>query len=220
LLKTAHSVKNFVSLYISIELRQKYAFFGVLVQMFTSVFLIYLTIAKMNLPVWNALFWLMVLFNTFNTIAKGFLQESEGKMLYYHTICKPEVLILSKIIFNTLLSLALLIGFGMVYALVLGFRVQLPLPYLLIAVLFTIGLSAIFTMVSAMASGAGNNYLLIPVLGLPLILPLLLITVKSAKNAMDGILTNQFMLDTAAIALVDIMVIYLAVILYKFLWKG
>jgi heme exporter protein B len=75
-------------------------------------------------------------------------------------------------------------------------------------------------MVSAMASGAGNNYLLIPVLGLPLILPLLLITVKSAKNAMDGILTNQFMLDTAAIALVDVMVIYLAVILYKFLWKG
>lgn len=174
----------------------------------------------MNLPVWNALFWLMVLFNTFNTIAKGFLQESEGKMLYYHTICKPEVLILSKIIFNTLLSLSLLIGFGLVYALVLGFRVQLPLPYLLIAVLFTIGLSGIFTMVSAMASGAGNNYLLIPVLGLPLILPLLLITVKSAKNAMDGILTNQFMLDTAAIALVDIMVIYLAVILYKFLWKG
>lgn len=176
--------------------------------------------ASISLPVWNALFWLMVLFNTMNTIAKGFLQESEGKMLYYHSLCKPEALIFSKIIFNSLVSLLLLLVFSMAYSLVLGFKIEFPVQYLLVSVLFTIGLSTVFTLVSAIAAGAGNNHLLIPVLGLPLMLPLLLITVKSAKKAMDGIETNAIYYDVAALALMDVMLIYLAVLLYKYLWKN
>lgn len=219
MIKTTTSVKNLIKLYITVEWRQKYALQGVLVQMFTSVFLIFLSLNTISLPVWNALFWLMVLFNTINTIAKGFLEESEGKMLYYHSICKPESLILSKIIFNALVSLVLLIIFVAAYSLVLGFKIQTPWQYLIVSVLFTIGLSAVFTMVSAIAAGAGNNYILIPVLGLPLMLPLLLITVKSAKKAMDGIESNSIYYDLAAMALLDGMVIYLAVLLYKYLWK-
>ena len=111
--------------------------------MFTSVFLIYLSMASISMPVWNALFWLMVLFNTMNTIAKGFLQESEGKMLYYHSLCKPEALIFSKIIFNSLVSLLLLLVFSMAYSLVLGFKIEFPVQYLLVSVLFTIGLSTV-----------------------------------------------------------------------------
>lgn len=202
------------------EWRQKYALQGVLVQMFTSVLLIKLSIATFPLPVWNALFWLMILFNTMNTIAKGFLQESEGKMLYYHSVCKPGALILSKIIFNSLVSVFLLLIFSLAYSLVLGFKIQIPLQYLIVSVLFTIGLSTVFTMVSAIAAGAGNNHLLIPVLGLPLMIPLLLMTVKSAKKAMDGIETNAIYYDIAALALMDVMVIYLAVMLYKYLWKN
>lgn len=193
---------------------------GVLVQMFTSVLLIRLIITAFPLPVWNALFWLMILFNTMNTIAKGFLQESEGKMLYYHSLCKPEALILSKIIFNSLVSILLLLVFSVVYSLLLGFKIQIPFQYLIVSVLFTIGLSTVFTMVSAIAAGAGNNHLLIPVLGLPLMIPLLLMTVKSAKKAMDGIETNAIYYDITALALMDAMVIYLAVMLYKYLWKN
>ncbi len=162
----------------------------------------------------------MVLFNTMNAISKGFLQESEGKMLYYHSICKPEALILSKILFNALISLLLLLIFILAYSIVLGFRIENQWQYLLVSVFFTIGLSAVFTLVSAIASGVGNNHLLIPVLGLPLMLPLLLITVKSAKKALDGLETNSIYFDLAALAFMDLMLIYLAVILYKFLWKN
>jgi len=162
----------------------------------------------------------MVLFNTMNAIARGFIQESEGKMLYYHSICTPEALIISKIIFNTIVSVFLLIVFAAVYSLVLGFKIQTPWQYLIVSILFTIGLSAVFTMVSAIARGAGNNHILIPVLGLPLMLPLLLITVKTAKKALDGIETNAIYYDMAVLALMDAMVIYLAVMLYKYLWKS
>ena len=218
--KTRIAVGQLVSLFLRIEWRQKYALQGVFVQMFTSVLLIFLSINSLSLPVWNALFWLMILFNTMNAVARGFLQETEGKMLYYHSICTPEVLILSRIVFNCVVSLILLAGFVIVYSLILGFKIQIPWQYLSIAILFTLGLSAVFTMVSAIASGAGNNHLLIPVIGLPLMLPIILITVKSAKKAMDGIETNAVYFDMAALFLLDVMVIYLAVLLYRYLWKN
>lgn len=207
-------------MFLLLEWRQKYAVQGVLVQMFTSVLIIYLSLEVISLPVWNTLFWLMIVFNTMNTIAKGFLQESEGKMLYYHSICKPETLIASKIIFNVLVSLTLLLIFALAYAVVLDFKVQNYIQYLVVAVFFTIGLSTVFTLVSAIASGAGNNTILISVIGLPLILPILLITIKSAKKALDGIETNAIYYDITALALMDVMVIYLAVLLYKYLWKN
>lgn len=218
-MKSTASVINLIKLYLKLEWRQKFAFQGVLVQMFTSVFLIFLSMSKIALPVWNALFWLMVLFNTINAIAKGFLQETDGKMLYYHSVCKPEALILSKIIFNALSALLLLLVFSLVYAVVLGFPVHHPNEYFLCAVLFTIGLSTVFTMVSAIASGGGNA-ILIPVLGLPLMLPLLLITVKAAKKAMDGVETLSVYYDLAALMLMDVMVLYLSVLLYRYLWKN
>ena len=51
-------------------------------------------------------------------------------------------------------------------------------------------------------------------------LSVLLITIKWAKKAMDGIETNAIYYDMAALGLMDVMVIYLAVLLYKYLWKG
>jgi len=188
--------------------------------MITSVFLIYQSMSIINPPVWNALFWLMILFNTINSIAKGFLQESDGKMLYFHSLCKPEALIISKIVFNAMVSLVLLLSFSLAYVVVLGFKVQNITEYFLVAILFTLGLSSVFTMVSAIATGGGNNAILIPVLGLPLMIPLLLITVKAAKKAMDGLESNTIYYDMGALLLMDIMVFYLAVVLYKYLWKN
>lgn len=220
MIKTTTSAKNLIKLYLTLEWREKFAIQGVMVQMFTSVFLIYLSMNVIIAPTWNALFWLMILFNTINSIAKGFLQESEGKMLYYHSICKPQALIISKIVFNAFISLLLLLIFSIVYALVLGFKVQNVFQYFLVAILFTIGLSSVFTMVSAIAAGGGNNAILIPVLGLPLMLPLLLITVKAAKKAMDGIESNTIYYDMGALFLMDVLVFYLAIVLYKYLWKN
>lgn len=190
--------------------------------MFTSVFLIFLSLNSLALPVWNALFWLMILFNTINSIAKGFLQESEGKLLYYHSICKPESLIISKIVFNAIISLILLLIFAAVYSLVLGFKISNPVQYLLVAVLFTIGLSTVFTMVSAIgaSSGSSGSSILVSVLGLPLVLPLLLVTVQTAKKAMDGIETWSIYKDMAVLGLMDLMLFYLSVVLFKFIWKN
>ncbi|NUM30887.1 MAG: heme exporter protein CcmB [Bacteroidetes bacterium] len=215
-----HQVSQLVKLFFVTEWRQKFAVQGVIIQMFTSVFLIFLSINFIEIQIWNALFWLMVLFNTMNIIARGFLSETEGKMIYYHSICKPESLILSKIIFNSVVSLFLLLVFLSVYSIVLGFKIKWIIIFIILSGLFTIGLSAVFTLVSAIAQNAGNNYILIPVLGLPLMIPLVMTTIKSSKKMFSHIIVNSVYYDLAALFLLIVMIFYLAVILYKFLWKN
>src|ERR1700761_4867275 len=107
---------------ILLEWRSKYAFNGVLLYVVSTVFVCYMafnlnpgfTETKSYPLVWNILFWIIILFASVNAIAKSFLQESKGRLLYYYGIASPHAIILSKIIYNialmSLLSiLALLI---------------------------------------------------------------------------------------------------------------
>ena len=99
-----------------IELRMKYAISGMLLYLVSSIFLGYITFslgrAQINIPTWNVLFWIIMLFVATNSIAKSFIQESKERLLYYYTIANPQSIIISKIIFNSLLMLFLvLVGF-------------------------------------------------------------------------------------------------------------
>ena len=55
--------------------------------------------------VWKGLFWMMQLFICVNAVAKSFLQEGKGRLLYFYTIAGPRDFILSKLMFNALLML-------------------------------------------------------------------------------------------------------------------
>ena len=57
--------------------------------------------------VWNALFWVIQLFVCVNAVAKSFLQDSKGRMLYYYSIAGARDYILSKLIFNALLMMSM-----------------------------------------------------------------------------------------------------------------
>jgi heme exporter protein B len=88
---------------ITLEWRQKYALNGILLYVVSAVFITYLSVgAKMgnlSIPTWNALFWIILLFSSVNAVAKSFVQEQQGRQLYYYMIASPESIILSKIIF-------------------------------------------------------------------------------------------------------------------------
>jgi len=96
---------------ITLEWRQKYALNGILLYVVSAVFITYLSVgAKMgnlSIPTWNALYWIIMLFSAVNAVAKSFVQEHQGRQLYYYMIASPEAIILSKIIYNTGLTLIL-----------------------------------------------------------------------------------------------------------------
>src|SRR6478735_6346552 len=130
------------------EWRMRFAFNGVLLHVVSSVFLVFLSVKVLNAPTWNALFWLILLFSSISAVAKGFIGESKGRLLYYYTLSTPQQMIISKIIFNTLFMIAIACICWGVYTLLLGNMAQHTGYYFLIMLLGCIGFSTTFTLLS------------------------------------------------------------------------
>src|SRR5882757_440296 len=88
-----------------LEFRQQHTFYGILLYIASTIFILYLSVDKLDVNVWNGLFWVIQLFICVNAVAKSFLQESRGRMLYFYSITSPVEFIIAKILYNTILML-------------------------------------------------------------------------------------------------------------------
>jgi heme exporter protein B len=203
-----------------LELRQQYAFYGVLLYVASTIFVLYLAMGETGYETWNALFWITQLFVCINAVAKSFLQESRGRMLYYYTISNPVEYVLAKMLYNVVLmtimntvNLALYIAF-------MGDPTEYLPSFIAISYLGGIGLSLVFTMLAAIASKAMQQASLMAILGFPVIIPQLLLLVRLSKVAFaetfrEGVVTQVVLLLVA----LDLAIVVLSVILFPFLWK-
>ena len=91
--------------------------------------------------------------------------------------------------------------------------------YLLAAVLGSLSFSTIFTMVSAIASKTGNGGMLMAILSFPIIIPVLIVLIKFAKNAMDGLDRSVSLDEIGLLALINVMVMTVALLLFPYLWR-
>jgi heme exporter protein B len=201
------------------EWRQRYAINGILLQVLSSVFVVYLAVKGLNQNTWNGVFWVVMLFISINAIAKSFIGESKGKNLYYHMLVQPQQLLLAKFIYNAALNILLALLCIGAFILLMGNPIQSFGLYLLITLLGCTGFAATFTMLSAIASKAGNSNLLMPVLSLPIIIPLLLIIIKSTKRALDGLDSSLIYKDAGILLIFNVLIIALAYILFPSIWK-
>ncbi len=202
-----------------VEWRQRYALNGILLYVFSSIFTVSLSVKVLNLPTWNAVFWVLILFNSINAIAKSFIAESKGKMLFYHGLIAPEKLILAKSIYNAIFNLVIAFIALFFYTIILGNPIQNMAYYALVLFLAAIGFAFTFTMVSAIAQKSGNGNLLMPILSFPIIIPFLLLLIKASKKAMDGLDVSLIYTDLLLLLIMNMLVGALAYILFPFLWK-
>src|SRR5918995_2115586 len=86
-----------------LEIRQQYTFYGILLYVASTVFVLYLAMDQPEEKIWNGLFWMIQLFICVNAVAKSFLQESRGRMLYFYSIASPVEFIIAKMLYNLLL---------------------------------------------------------------------------------------------------------------------
>lgn len=202
------------------EWRRKSVVGGMLLYVASTVFICYLSIRRVvDQPTWNALFWIIQVFIGVNGIARSFLQESRGRLLYMYTVADPRAVILSKMIYGAGLMLCLSIVNLACYSALVGNPVKdLPM-YLIALVSGSIGFAIVITMVSAIASKASDNAGLVAILGFPVLLPLLQTTIRFSKNAMDDLgweVNYKFMVVMVAL---NVMSVALGYLLFPYLWK-
>ena len=201
-----------------LEIRQQYSFYGVLLYIGATIFVLFNALDEPESKVWNGLFWVIQLFISINAVAKSFLQENRGRMLYYYSIASPVSFILAKLFFNTLLMLVMSLLSLLLFTLFLGNPMQKAWQFTGLVVLGGWSLSLVFTFLAAIAARAQQNAAIMAILGFPIILPQLLLMMRLSDAAFAPLLTIPVTTVLLLIAL-DILVILLAVILFPFLWK-
>lgn len=168
--------------------------------------------------VWNGLFWVIQLFICINAVAKSFLQESRGRMLYFYSIASPVAFVISKLLFNSLLMLVMSLLSLLLFTLFLGNPMEKAGQFIGLVLLGGWSLSLVFSFLAAIAAKAQQNAAIMAVLGFPIIIPQLILLMRLSNAAFAPLLTIPMTTVLLLIAL-DAMIILLAVILFPFLWK-
>ena len=217
-MNSARHIYTLIKKDLLLEVRQQYSFYGILLYIIATIFVLYMTIREPEAKVWNGLFWVIQLFICINAVAKSFLQETRGRMLYFYSIVNPRDFILAKLVFNSVLMLLMSFLSILLFSLFLGNPVQKVFPFIGLVLLGGWSLSLVFTFLSAIAAKAQQNAAIMAILGFPIIIQQLMLLMQLANTVFSdkmGIAYSTLLLIVA----LDVLVVMLAVILFPFLWK-
>jgi heme exporter protein B len=203
-----------------LELRQQHTFYGILLYIASTIFVLYLSVSNLEAAVWNGLFWVIQLFICVNAVAKSFLQESRGRMLYFYTIAYPVEFIISKMLYNILLMVVMSLLSLFLYSVFLDNPLNNSLRYAGIVLLGGTSISMVFTLLAAIAARAQQNAALMAIMGFPIILPLLLLLMRLSKTAFGEVFRDGAVLQLCGLIIgLDVLIAGLALILFPYLWK-
>lgn len=197
---------------------------GLLLYLFSTAFICYLTFSlrqnQITPLVWSALFWITILFTVINTIAKSFIGEKKGRDIYYYSIATPEAIILSKVIYNFLLTMILSFTGFMLFVLFLKNPIVDLGLFCIVLTLGAMGFSASLTVLSGIAAKANNSHILMAVLSFPIVISVLLITVKVTKNCIDGLDRSVSTNDLLTLLAINCLVTAASYLLFPYIWRS
>jgi heme exporter protein B len=203
-----------------LELRQQHTFFGILLYVASTIFVLYLAMGQPESTVYNGLFWMIQLFVCINAVAKSFMQESKGRMLYFYTIASPVHFIIGKLIYSIIIMLLMVLLSLLLFRILLGNPVFNYLQFVGIAFLGGTSLSLVFTLMSAIAAKAQQNAAIMAILGFPLIIPQLLLLIRLSRAAYGEVFREGALFQISLLlGGLDVLVIVLSIVLFPFLWK-
>lgn len=206
-----------------LELRQKHTLAGIALFALAAVYLCYQAFQKIDqATTWNALLWLIILFTAFNAIGKGFQSQGRGLRLYLYWTVSPSEYILARLIYNMIL-MVILGGFSFaVFALFLGSSVLDSvhvLQYFAGLVAGNLGFAALLTLISAIAGQSENGVGLTAVLGLPIVIPLILILNRYTSQVLAGVSFVENSLNLFFLLILTFGMFILSYLLFPYLWR-
>jgi heme exporter protein B len=165
-----------------------------------------------------ALFWVINLFSVIQIAARTFQKDANEHFYYLKQLAPATYIITSKIIYNSIFIILMSLIVWLFMQLFFSQTVGYVSIFFITIVLASLGFSGLFSLLSGI-SAKTQNMVLLAVLGLPIILPLILIIAKlSALADFYTTVKELYMFIGAAISL-DIAILTLAIVLFPYLWK-
>lgn len=203
-----------------LELRQPQVLSGIVLHALGSVWIAYLAFKGMVSPdTWNGLLWVILLFSAIHAASRTFGSDTAGRRLYYYTLASPRIIILAKIVYNTVLITVLGMITCALYILFNGNPVRHALPFILALLLGSFGLAGILTFTSGIAAQESRNFSLMAILSLPISAPMLLLLISLSATSIKPVTDSSFARMILALFLLDAISVLLAWVLFPYLWK-
>lgn len=208
---------------ISLEMKQKHFISSIVLYIVSTIFVCSLSFTSIaETSIWNALFWIIILFSLTNAISKSFLNENSDKQLFLYTLINPRVLILGKILYNMILSILLVIVSFILFNIFIqsdGLSDMNYTLFFLAVLLGSMSLSATLTMVSAIASKTNNNIGILSILAFPILIPSLLLSIQFSNLAINGGTVEMGSQFIVFLSLINLLIIILSFLLFPYLWR-
>lgn len=208
---------------VIIERKNPHVFGGLFLYVVASVFVTWLSLGKINnLALWNALFWVVSLFGVFNSSHRIFAQEIGPQKYYLQQMAKPLEVLFGKAFFSIGINVILCSLTFLVFLWFFGLPHETTGSMLALfgmSVLGIVGLSVMLTLMSGIAYQAGNNPSLVAILGMPVVLPLLLLCIRINKLILDGVAFTAWSDYAFTLGGLVIAIIALASLLFPYLWS-
>lgn len=218
------SVLTLISKEFKLELRRKSVLAGIGLYLVSLIFISYLTFSlsqsKISAAHWSALFWLTILFSVINSVAKSFIGEKRGLEIYYYMVASPQAIIISKIIYNTLLCLILSLAGFFAFQIFLPFEIESNLIFLATLGLTSIAFAASLSLISGISAKANNSNILMAVLSFPVMISVLLMAIRITKNVLDGLDPSVSYDELLNLLAIDAIVGGLAFMLFPYIWRS
>tara|TARA_Y100000768_G_scaffold145431_1_gene108455 strand:+ start:866 stop:1528 length:663 start_codon:yes stop_codon:yes gene_type:complete len=206
-----------------IEINQSHLFFSVGLYVISSIYIIYISYQPtgiLGLEHWVSIFWVIILFSSISAVSKSFFQESGSRNYYYYFVLSPDELIFSKLIYNFLFIVFVTFLTFLVFSSLLGNFIYSYSFFITLLFIGSLSISNCLTLISAIGHQVKNNSILTAVLSFPVIIPILLILIKLSKMSSSEFSWNIIQDDFYLLILLNIILVAMTKILFKFLWRN
>lgn len=214
------AIQTLVKKEFMMEFRNKVSISSMLLYVISTIFICYQSFKEVSeIPVWNALLWIIILFSAVNAVNKSFYAENKGQQMFFYLLTSPQNIIISKILYNVILINCLTLITYIIYSIMLGNPGDFPIQLWIILILGATGIASILTLVSAIAAKTNNNLGLTSILAFPVMVPLIMTVIKAGKNAADLLSFSVNLKYIAVLGGLDILIVGLSFILFPYLWR-
>jgi heme exporter protein B len=101
----------------------------------------------------------------------------------------------------------------------INYPVQNSLLFVLTLLLGSAALGGSLTLMSCIASKTGNSYSVMSLLSMPVCIPVMLLSLRLTKNAIDGLDWSVSYKYLGGLFIIDVIIISLSLFLFRYLWK-
>lgn len=210
--------------FLKADLRESHGVAGLVLFAIATVYAVYQVVQGRPDPeTWNAMAWVILLFTAFNSVSRPLEEDRPEVLTYLRTTVQPthymiarvlhNVLVLSGLSVLVLLIMGLLIGWGnLSEGRLWGFVAGM--------VMTAWALGTTLTLLALIASRAGAGFGMTAVLGLPLVLPIVLVSTNLGSDLMRGVLVADCLQNFAFLGALTAGSGVLGVVLFPYLWRA